>query len=171
MKDRIKGQVDLLSSMKGQIVIRWIGMEMALRESGNDGLPDWEDESIPYLQLERLDAELEVLQFARITTYQADDFGLCRNDDLDDLPLGELTDPASIFRNRELLELPVGRIDDVKVFIAEGEIHEMHFLIGKERMTLITGEVYEHPNKSLTIALMDESILLQVNGQRPKIHV
>lgn|GEM_PF-680203 len=163
-------QIDALKSLRAVTVIRWIGTEVALRESGTDGLPDWEDNFVPYLQLDCLDVELEGSKVARIVTYQDnDDFGICRRDDLGQFTLSEEIDPTSIFRRRELSELPVGCIDGVNVLTSHGVICRLELLLGRNRVTLIPGEVYEQEDCSLKIKSPDESILVQVNSQRPSL--
>ena len=101
----------------------WSGVEMAVREVGPDGRPQWHDEAVPALQLDRLDLMLIGDSVASVITYQNDDtWGLCRRDDLPPLvsPSGE---SGYIFRVRSLGELPPGEITAVEVEVERGRGH------------------------------------------------
>jgi hypothetical protein len=156
-----------LRALGGCRVTRWFGIEMALRDAGPDGLPDWQDESVPFLQLSRLNLILADGTRAAIITYQNDDrFGLCRDDTLP--PFEFLTsEPGSIFRERPLDELPPGEIRSVSVLTSDGDIAEVRLDVDGREVLLWAGEVYEQADSTLRVVPMDESILVQVDGRRP----
>jgi hypothetical protein len=168
MSDWINTNTAKLKGLQGSSVERWFCAEMALRETGADGLPQWNDESVPYLQLGRLDLQLSNGKLSSIITYQNDDqFGLCYSEELPPLELGS-TEAGSIFRNRELEELPIGKVDSVSVsFDRSGDISDVEMQIGEHRVSLKAGEFYEQWDGSLELLTMDESILVQVDGERP----
>ncbi len=81
MKNWVDQQAAELRALTNCSVVRWQGIEMALRESGADGLPDWRDASVPFLQLCRLDLMLADGRATSIITYQNNDcWGLCQTD-------------------------------------------------------------------------------------------
>lgn len=53
MNEWVERQVAYLRALSGCTVLRWHGIEMALREAGEDNQPNWRDWSIPFLQLSR----------------------------------------------------------------------------------------------------------------------
>ncbi|MEN6498676.1 MAG: hypothetical protein ABFD16_30595 [Thermoguttaceae bacterium] len=166
MNDWVQEQIAALKSMYGKTVRRWIGLEMALRDN-DGGLPEWENASIPFLQLERIDAVLEDGETARIVTYQNDDqWGIWRHDQL--VALLPHSSEFAIYRTRELDELPLGEITNVEVEADDrGDIAAVRFLVAGHCLTLRAGEVYEESDGSLKIVWMDESILLDVDGRKP----
>src|SRR5947209_357740 len=98
MDDWIRREAESLRALLGRTVTQWTCVEMALREAGPNGLPEWCDESIPALQLNRLDLILTGGPVASIIALQNDyGWSLCRRDDLppSKLPSGA---PESIFR-------------------------------------------------------------------------
>jgi len=179
MNDWVKDQITQFRQLVGQTVVRWTGIEMALRESGPDGLPQWEDESVQFLQLDRLDLVLEGADYVRIVTYQNNDrFGLSCQNELPPMnetpPLPEFNSElmeASIFRTREFNAIPTGRIQNVHVVMDDCEdISEVHFWISGHCVVLRAGEFHESNDGTLTLVGMDESILFQVNGRKPDPH-
>src|SRR5262245_56071288 len=94
----VQEQIASFHRLQGQAVVQWIGIEMALRDAGADGLRQWEDESVPMLQLSRVDLLLKGGGIARIVTYQNDDrWGLSRRDELPPVSPRRPA-PTSIFR-------------------------------------------------------------------------
>ena len=168
MGDWWQQQAECLRALRGQTVVAWSGVEMAVREVGPDGLPQWHDAAVPALQLDRLDLTLAYGPVASVTTYQNDDtWGLYRRDGLPPLsPLG--SEPDCIFRVRRLNELPPGEITaaEVEVDVA-GDIAAVRLTVGGREVSLRAGEVYEQPDGSLRVVPMDECVLVQVDGQMP----
>jgi hypothetical protein len=170
MKDWIGQQASLLRALQGCNIRQWIGIEMAVREVGLDGLPQWYDDSIQALQLDRLDLVLSNDQVPSIVTYQNDThWGLWRRDNQ---PPSELPSSAldSLYRERILSELPLGVVVSVEVFFDEngdGDISEVQLIINGHTVSLKAAEVYEQVDGSLKIIFDDESILVQVDGERP----
>ena len=157
-----------LRALNGCIVLHWHGIEMALREVGEDGLPDWRDSSVPLLQLDRLDLTLADGTTASIVIYQNDDrWGLFRENALP--PSSLCTDkPDCIFRSRLLPEIPSGQIRDVSVSLNEGDIEEVILDVEGVKVRLLSGEVYEQNAGSLRVVTLDSSILVQVDGRCPE---
>lgn len=168
MTSWIKKNIERLEQLQGCVVKRWVAIEGAVRESDCNGRPQWHDESVPFLQLERLDIHLSTGEVISIITYQNNDrWGLCRDDRLDRLKLDPSTS-NSVFRVRELDELPLDEIFSVEVLVdREGDISDLRLEIGDVRVRLKTGEVYEQYDGTLMISPRDESILVQVNGKMP----
>lgn len=170
MKDWIEQQVDGLNALCGGDVARWIGIEMAVRE---DPKPQWFDDSVDVLQLGRLDLVISSGAVVPLVTVQDQDstvvaWGLCRRDDLPPLEL-EPHEPSSIYRTRVLSELPTGRITSVNVVQkSHGVIARVSLDVQGQEVSLRPGEVYEQWDGSLRIVEMDESILVQVDGRRPR---
>lgn len=162
MNDWIERQVELLRALSGSSIVRWQGIEVALRDAGENGLPVWHDASIPFLQLNRLDMTLVEGFATSIITYQNNDrWGLYRDDALP--PSRLLThEPHSIFRSRLLDELPVGRVQRVAIDVNAGDIAEVRLYIEGREIRLWAGEVYEQSDGSLRVVPMDESVLVQV---------
>ena len=165
----IEEQIASFHSLSGKCVTQWHGIEMALREADENGLPVFRDSSIPFLQLLELNLTFVDNSTASITTYQNDDrFGLCYEG-------GSLTsrnlwdEPNSIYRLSLFDTLPTGQIQDVSVSLNEGDIEEVKLKIEKQEIRLCAGEVYEEFDGSLRIVIMDESILVQVDGKHPDL--
>jgi hypothetical protein len=167
VNDWVRQQATSLRDLTGRTVVRWLGSEMALREVGANGLPDWRDPTVPFLQLDRLDLILADGSVARTTTYQNDcTWGICRDDTLPPLRF-ENHDPYSIFRDRSLDELPTGAVRSVAIAMNSGDIAEVKLDVDGREVRLRAGEVYEQLDGSLLVNPDDESILVQVDGKRP----
>jgi len=167
--DWTQQQVDSLNSLRGCVVLRWVAVETAAREVGVRGKPQWYDDSVPFLQLDRLDLLLSGGTVVSLATYQSDDmWGIHRCDGLAPLEL-KPSEPTSIFRTRILNELPVGEINSVGVLMYESRILAGVSLgVQGSNVLLRTGEVYEEADGSLRIVEMDESILVTVDGKMPR---
>ena len=168
MNEWVEQQVAYLRALSGCTVLRWQGIETALRDAGEGEQLNWRDGSIPFLQLSRLDLSLAGRPTTSIITYQNDDrWGLYRKDGL---PLSRLcTDQGdNIFRSRTLDELPRGQIRGVLVSLNEGDIEEIRLDVEGREIRLWAGEVYEENDGSLRMATMDESVLVQVDGRHPE---
>ena len=168
MNDWINQQATLLRALQGCDIRQWIGIEMAVREVGLDGMPQWYDNSIQALQLDRLDLVLSNGQVPSIVTYQNDThWGLWRRDNL---PPSELPSSASdsIYRERTSNELPLGVVLSVEVLFNEngdGDISEVQLNINGLTVSLKAAEVHEQVDGLLKIIIDDESILVQVDGE------
>lgn len=129
-------QAEYFRRLNGCFVTGWVGQEMAIREQGLSGKPEFHDLEIPYLQVNPLYA-VTMDGVHRISTYQNDvTWGLCVLEDCGDPP-SESHEPGSIFLTRSMFELPPGRIEGVSLsFGDEGDIEEVIFSIGGKRITL-----------------------------------
>lgn len=168
MSEWVELQTTFLRTLTGCEVVRWQGIEMALREAGPSGIPDWRDASAPFLQLYRLDAVLADGREISITTYQNDDrWGLYWTDAL---PMSRLRrdEPNGIFRLPGLDTLPKGKIRAVSVVLDEGDIAAVTLDVAGRNVRLWAGEVYEQNDGSLQVVPMDESVLVQVDGRHPE---
>ncbi|WP_435008319.1 hypothetical protein P12x_005559 [Tundrisphaera lichenicola] len=165
----IRQQVELITTLRGRFVRRWIGCDMAFLEVGADGLPQWEHGSAPELQLVQIELDLIGDETARISNYQSyDQFGLYRDDGLPPLSPGLPEDPASIFRDRVLPELPSGEILDVHIVIdGEGDIAEVLLSVAGKVVRMRAGEYWEEEGGALSLHEMDNCILVQVDGRKP----
>lgn len=159
-------QVVTFRSLCGLSVARWVGDEMAMREVGPSGAPQFHDPAIPYLQVCPLYVEFVGGSCKEILTYQnlwPDGWGLYLDPLYDGLP-DACSEPGSIFRTRELHELPTGSIDDVRVVQDnKGDIVEVRLNVHGNCVTLWSGEVYEEIDGSLRIVRPDEHVLIAVN--------
>ncbi|WP_169972925.1 hypothetical protein [Tautonia rosea] len=157
----VADQVAAFRKLAGKAVARWVGVEMAIRERGPSGLPQFEDPVIPFLQLHTLYAEFGDAVL-RVGTYQNDDtWGLCINGvrAIPDWPAGE----GSIFRMRELAELPLGLVEGVdSVLGASGDLIEVTLRLAAGSLVLWAGEVYEEPGGGLRVVHPDESVFVSV---------
>lgn len=168
MGDWVQKGAEFLRALRGRTVAAWSGIEMAFREAGPDGRPQWYDAAIPVLQMDRLDLHLADGPVASIMTYQnGTRFGLCRRDGEPPtrLPVG---DPGSIYRVRDLYELPPGEVTAVEVEMDQhGDIAAVFLRVGGREVSLRAGEVYEQIDGSLRVVPMDECVLVQVDGSVP----
>lgn len=154
----LEQQVNHLRALRGRTVLQWAAVEIAVRSPDEDSntLPQWYDESIQALQVDRLDLVLSTAPVATITTYQNNDvFGIYRVDGMppSQLPTGQ---PDSIFRYRDLNELPVGEITDVDVIVNDDDIGTVRLRIQGHEILLRAAEVMEEWGGSLRIVEMDE---------------
>ena len=159
MTDWLEQQVVEFRRLAGRRVSGWRATEMALRECGRSGAPEFEDPACPFLQLTVLHLCLDDGSLVCLGTYQDDDFwGLSIS--VAETPLAVGLD--GIYRTRELDDLATGAVTDVVVRMGGlGNIQsvEMRFE-GASPVVLIAGEVYEEHDDSLRICLDDESVLL-----------
>lgn len=168
MQAWVERQTDFLRALAGCEVTCWRGIEIALREAGPSGLPDWRDAHAPFLQLGRLDAVLADGRVASIIPYQNDTrWGLCRTDSLLALQAREV-EPTSVFRILTLDAVPRGVIRGVSVLLNEGDIAEIRLDVGGREVRLWAGEVHEQADGPLRVVPMDEGVLVQVDGRHPE---
>lgn len=158
----VADQVAVFHTLAGNAVTRWVGVEMALREGGPSGLPQFEDPTIPFLQLHLLYAE-SADAVLRVGTYQNDaTWGLCI-DSVQAIPNDWPAENGGIYRKRDLAELPRGLIKRVDpVLDASGDLVEVALRLALGTVVLRAGEVYEEGDGSLRVVSPDESVLVLV---------
>jgi len=161
----LESQISGFRALEGRSIVGWRACEMAL--GGDEGGPPegliWHHYTVPMLQLWRLDLELGD-GLAKVRIAQADDiWGLHLPADAGVLGPDMLD---GIFRVRSLSELPVGLISNVVVAIEHDMVAAVEPLVGGRRVSLVAGEVYEEAD-GFRVQLCDESILVQVDGDRP----
>jgi len=142
---------------------------MAVRENSEHEAPDWYSDEIPMLQFERIYIELKGNDPVSLTTYQNDDgWGLYLIDGVEKTRLVSSGENC-IFRERDIIELPKGMISSARVSCdSNGEIAELILVIGANSISFKAGEVYEELDDSLRVIYMDESVLVQVDGEMPR---
>ena len=125
---------------------------------------------MPFLQLGVVQLTVVETGIVQIGTYQDDDeFGLARRDGETRLAF-EDPDRDSIYRTRELRELPLGEITAIVIMTdARGIISEVQLTVAGFKVQVRAGEILEDHDGSLRVVLGDESILVQVDGQKPKL--
>lgn len=143
-------------ALAGKRVHGWRAVEMALRECAQDGLPQFEDPTIPFRQLSILLLDVESAPL-EVTTYQDDDeFGLWPK-----IPNSPLTEFDGVYRNVVLADLPVGVIGDVMVSLnSRSNIWRVNLRIEDQEVALCAGEVEEQADGTLRCVPNDESVLL-----------
>ena len=144
---------------------------MALAEGEAGGDIRWEDPLIPYLQLINLDFRLADGRALRLQSQLDDGAGFhgLHLVELETLPvIDAFVDPATIFRARTLSMLPVGQIEAAECLQDGIDAKlEMKLAIAGAVLRVVAGEIHEQDNGSLLVVQPDESMLLQLNGQRP----
>jgi hypothetical protein len=158
----VADQVAAFRKLAGSAVTGWSGIEMALREEGPSGLPQFEDPAIPFLQLHLLYAEFGSAVL-RVGTYQNDDnWGLCI-DSVQAIPSDQPAEENGIYRKRNLAELPRGLVEGVDPILdASGDLVEVTLRLARGTVVLRAGEVYEEWDGGLRVVSPDESILVSV---------
>jgi len=139
-------------------VAGYIATEMALRESGASGAPQFEDPEVPFLQLVVLHLLLPGESVVEIATHQDDDeFGLWSRSARRPL----LSGADGIYRTRRLDGLPVGQIRHIDTRCsARGNIRAVHLRFDNGEIVLVAGEAVEEAEGRLRFCLDDESVLL-----------
>lgn len=162
-----------IETLTGRVVTRWSGTEMALAEGRENRRVCWEDSTVPFLQFTNLDLQFDTGQVLRLLSQIGDGsshHGLYL-EELEELPAVRASDdPMSIFRDRTLTELPLGEIRIVELRRdGPNAIVEMRLALSGSEIRLVAAEVYEEHDGSLRIVERDESILIQLNGERPSL--
>jgi hypothetical protein len=160
-----------LLQLNGHFITRWVGVEMAISDGVlNEGPVQWEDESIPYLQLLSIDIQLGDGAIYRLLA-QADDgsgyYGLylITRDEIEEPSVYEV---GSIHRARDLNELPTGLATvAIKQVDRPNAVLRVEVTIGSQTISCWAAEVYEQCDGTFRIVERDESILLQIDGVRP----
>ncbi|MEA2464311.1 MAG: hypothetical protein QOJ98_2058 [Acidobacteriota bacterium] len=155
VKDRVRD----LHGLYGQTVMHWRAVEMAFREVGRDGLPQFQ-EAVPVLQLSVIHVTFAANRKIAIQTYQDDDEWGLFYEIPDESILLDLEE--GIFRSRDLHELPRGLITDVQIHLNDrGNISRVTLSVGNTTtILLVAGEAYEQTDGTLRFARDDESILV-----------
>ncbi|MES2072003.1 MAG: hypothetical protein V4488_16725 [Pseudomonadota bacterium] len=132
----------------------------------------WEHASVPYRQFTGIDiymADGEVLSLLSQIDDGSGYYGLYllerQREDTDRV---EQRETSSIYQVLDLIELPVG-VAGVSVNRQNGEnaVLEATISIGKNVVRIVAGEVYDDEHGVFRIVEPDETILLQLNGERP----
>jgi len=160
-----------IAKLSGRVVTHWQGGEMALSEGCGLGGVRWEDASIPFLQLVKLDLQFADGDVFRLLSQIEDGTGfhgfyLVKLNNL--AAPRPFDDPLSIFRERMLPELPLGEIEIAQLrHDGPNAIVEVRLLVSGTEIRMLAAEVQEYKDGSLSIVEPAESILIQVNGVRP----
>jgi hypothetical protein len=155
----VEKQVRTAQLLVGRHVESWSGVEMAFREVGPNGHPDFDHSAAPCLQLLFLDAHLDDQSTLAIVTYQNNnEFGLSIDVNRD------ISDAAAnwdgIYRFRQLA-LPFGRIESFGWQLSQsGDLTEVCFDISGAPLWMIAGETHETWSGELEFHRFDESVLV-----------
>jgi hypothetical protein len=150
--------------LDGAEVTRWLGLEDALAwvEHGDDVTSVvWQHDSIPFLQLGRLDMRLATGATMSLLSHIETGFYV-----VEALERGD-TGSSPISRWRELRELPVGVLSSFTVRRDGRDVLELTFAVGSATIRLLAAEVQQEWDGTLRVCEPDESILVQLNGARP----
>lgn len=165
-----------ISTLNGQAIVRWVATEMALSDGDPQDTPlVWAHPSVPYLQLISIDVQLADGSVFRMLSNVDDGSGfhglylVCQDAiDKPSVPKGGST----FFRTRELNELPIGTAT-----VAVTEIDGPHAVLRAEivvharTISCWAAEVYERDGGHFDLVAPDESILVQVDGVRPRLKI
>ncbi len=171
------------ADLDGQEIVRWTGTEMALGGGisiVSEDTPEdrnwletpvvWASDVIPFAQFTRIDVQLANGSAYRLLSQHKDGSGfhglyLLR---VAEIEVPEEPRPGCIYRSRELTELPVGQTRVSILRRAESNsIIEFELSIGTETIRMLSGEVYEREEGLFEVVESDESVLVQLNGERP----
>lgn len=176
-------QVHPISRLDSQTIVRWVGTEMALgggEHVMSEDTPEtgrweqtpiiWEHDSIPYAQFTHVDLLLADGRAYRLLSQLEDSTGfhglyLC---ELVEIPEPKGPEAFSIYRTRELTELPTGlaRVEILRQDHANAVV-DVVLSVGSATIRLLSAEVHERRGGTFEICERDETILLQLNGERP----
>lgn len=164
---RARAWVDLrdleLQSLSGHALQEWRGLRMALRERGPDGLPQFDDPEVPFLQLDSLFLKVSGYGWIKVVSYQDDDDCCLLAQRLAEAP--SLREDG-IFRPDGLRVAPLGAIERVSTTRSTcGNIDSLEFLIDGALVILVAAEAYEDHDGSLHFVRGDESIFLFTDRQ------
>jgi hypothetical protein len=171
-----------ITKIAGLTIAKWAGLEMAI--GGGDSIldecsqgvgaltetpPVWEHSSIPFMQFAHIDILIKDGSAYRLCSRASDGtsfYGFYIRE-ITNSKINDEFGKYSIYRLRELDKLPTG-VAQVQVLRQDGKnaITEVELSIDATKVRLLAGEVYERED-GFQIVESDESILMQVNGQRP----
>lgn len=173
MSDWVDKQIKLIRTLRKSRILKWACIEMAFNEPWDDGALDadseiiWSHKSVPYLQFSVLGCLVGDKWFC-FKTYESDSvWGIYLTVESEaPVVTGER---GSIYRSRELPELPIGKVHDLGVMQNEsGDLTCIELLrLGGKTVSLYSGEIYAQDNGGYAVIMMDESILIQVDGRLP----
>ena len=155
----VRSQRKAAESLFGATVNAWHGIEMAIRDKGPDGQPQFEALEVECLQLWRLELELAENTIVAVSTYQHNDlWGLQFNRAAEFAGF----ESDGIFRHRLLSELPMGEIEAVSIrrAVPHLDVAEVVLEIAGQKVILLAGEIEEHGRGRLGFRWMDESVLV-----------
>ena len=166
MSDWLESHLLTLRSLVGATVSGWKCIEMALNEPGDGSDVTWSHHSVPMLQLLVLYACINDTWHSFATYQDDDEWGICLT--ITDGNPGYARGMSPIFRFRSLPELPTGAIIDVSVNQNDRRnIASIDLRLRDTTVNLFAGEVYENDDGYFAITLMDESVLVQIDGRSP----
>lgn len=157
-----RDQREAAKSLLGAHITGWSGIEMAIREVGPDGLPQFAVDGVDCLQFLRLEIATDRGPTV-ITTYQSDQGWGLQVEHAAEGPSD--VEPVGIFRSRYLGELPLGEIEAVTVVMSTGStgnrsLAEVELEVGGESISLVAGEIEEDIGGLLSFRWLDESVLI-----------
>ncbi|MGJ7558927.1 hypothetical protein ACSFBI_33700 [Variovorax sp. RB3P1] len=173
-----------LSDLDGQVVISWTGCEMALSDNGtwvldNAGLESfqsgevqWSHPAVPHLQMIEVVLSMDDGRNLSLLSQHEDGTGVHGLYLLSGPHTSpQLTTPESgIYRARELGELPTGPMQVLELRRdVSNSIIEMVLRVNSSVIRFLSGEVYERDGNRFEIIEVDESILIQVDGKKPRL--
>jgi hypothetical protein len=140
-------------------------IEMALFEGQRNHPPIFWHPGVPFIQAHLIDLCLEDGRISRFATYQNNaTFGICMDFVMASTCEVSIDGWSPGYRVAPDLNFPVGVISDVKIKLdEEGDITEITFEVGGQKLLMKAGEVCEH-NGGFSVASQDESILLFLNA-------
>lgn len=151
----------LFMSLEGRDILGWEAEEVAIREEATAAgvVAEFEDPCVTFLQLNRLDLELDNEELVSIGTYRdGGAYGLWPH-----FPALRLVPhrQSGIFRTRRLDDLPLGRVRSVDVRAhLRGTLNQATFTVGDELVVLLPGEINEDWEGALRVRLDRECVLL-----------
>lgn len=149
-------------SLQGQQLETANIIEMAILESGKNGLPQYTHPKCPFIQAQVIEWILSDGVVARFYTYQTEDARWAIRLEFFPASTPRLTcdrNPPSTFRLADV-DLPTGRINQVDLKLdSQNNVSRIYFTIGDAELLFVAGEVYEEEN-GISILLEDESILI-----------
>ncbi|MCB1629205.1 MAG: hypothetical protein KDI48_15860 [Xanthomonadales bacterium] len=156
-----------ISTLDGCQITRWHGTEMAHTEHPLR----WQHPDVPYLQCISIELALESAAPLQLIAHLPDHsgfHGLYLRPAPAAMAAAPNCSPGSIFRSRTLAELPLGAARLVQLRRdGPDAVIEISLQIGRDRVSLLAGEVAKGIGNTVRIVEPDESILVQVNGKRP----
>lgn len=160
------------AELNGHFIARWVGTEMALSEGDlGSGPVLWENSSVPYLQLISVDVQLSDGSIYRMHSNADDGSGyyglyLVSRDVIDKTSLPEI---GSIYRTRDLSEFPIGAAAvAINEIDGPNAVLRVEMVVGGHTVSFWSAEVYERDAGHFELVGKDESILIQVDGARPR---